>query len=61
VGLVALISVLFIRERPLRRTVDIQQVETAPGAGAGRQSESLPGPTDAKLESPTASLASVNS
>ncbi|WP_267277907.1 MFS transporter [Arthrobacter sp. CDRTa11] len=63
VGLVALVSVLFIKERPLRRTVDVQETEAAPGAGQGteRQPASRSASANAKLESPTASLASVNS
>jgi EmrB/QacA subfamily drug resistance transporter len=51
VGLVALIAVLFIKERPLRRTVDIQPAErVAPGRGAGAS----------QRESPTPELTSVS-
>jgi EmrB/QacA subfamily drug resistance transporter len=50
VGLVALIAVLFIKERPLRRTVDIQPAErSAQGRGAGAS----------QRESPTPELTSV--
>jgi MFS family permease len=45
VGLVALIAVLFIKERPLRRTVDIQPAErVAPGRGAGASQRESPTP-----------------
>jgi EmrB/QacA subfamily drug resistance transporter len=45
VGLVALIAVLFIKERPLRRTVDIQPAERAAqgrGAGASQRESRTP-------------------
>jgi len=57
VAVVALISVLFIKERPLRRTVDIQP-EAQPGAGAGAVPASAA--ESAEAESTTPELASAN-
>jgi EmrB/QacA subfamily drug resistance transporter len=51
IGLVALIAVLFIKERPLRRTVEIQPAERA---AQGR------GEVPSQRESPTPELASVS-
>ncbi|WP_374210085.1 MFS transporter [Pseudarthrobacter raffinosi] len=54
VAVVALISVLFIKERPLRRTVDIQP-EAQSGAGTGVGADA-----GADAESTTPELASAN-
>ena len=55
VAVVALISVLFIKERPLRRTVDIQP-DPSPGAGADNNPDGQP---NAGGERSTAGLASA--
>ncbi|MHA7302072.1 MFS transporter [Pseudarthrobacter sp. MDT1-22] len=58
VAVVALISVLFIKERPLRRTVDIQpEAEGGAGTGAGA---GVGADAGADAESPTPELASAN-
>lgn len=68
IALVALIAVLLITERPLRRTVDIQPAARPADAAqgpvgtadaAGRDQEPLEVPREARQESPTAELTSA--
>jgi EmrB/QacA subfamily drug resistance transporter len=62
VAVIALLSVLFIKERPLRRTVDIQPeaqpgAVAAPGTGAGERTDAE---ANADAESTSPELASAN-